>query len=536
MRAKTLSPYELHSTSLNGTGNNCSYNNSPQQPNQQHQQVITQSTPKIVLYDRKVANTSHHDDGYISQDCHSGSHSHSNSSHSNTSHGSLHNDSDRSFEHSTVSYTNNSSSVALRPVEERSASFNSSGLGRVAAIAAQGALAYGQTPSPSDSGVGELEAMLRDKDSVIQHLRETMEKNETAILQVCAEKEQNWDLELRQAHSDWERRWKQHQQKAFKMEQALLLQLFKLQQERKALKLDIENTKSERDTVQGKYSECMEDLKQTKVKLDEVNWELCQKCGEISLLKSQLKDSKDETVTKKNEVISTKSQLKNYQKTSDQKDHEILTLEAELKRVKEDLATAQGSVVSLQQDLDTAKKEVFNAQQKADLKELQLDMKTKELEKVHIEHSKRINALKSSSPLGKTASPGQKTNGMPSPDSQQSRASPNKDSVSSTATDSEKLSEETGNQVKAELDQLKAEFDKAKVEFTKERDQWLEEKNKVIRYQKHLQLNYVQMYRKNKVLESEVEQLTLDLEKKDLSLMDSKEAGDRRLEGEESMC
>ena len=45
-----------------------------------------------------------------------------------------------------------------------------------------------------------------------------------------------------------------------------------------------------------------------------------------------------------------------------------------------------------------------------------------------------------------------------------------------------------------------------------EREQWLDEKNKVVRYQKHLQLNYVQMYRKNKMLEAEVEQLTLELE------------------------
>jgi len=35
-----------------------------------------------------------------------------------------------------------------------------------------------QTPSPSDSGVVELEAMLREKDSEITYLRETLEQNE----------------------------------------------------------------------------------------------------------------------------------------------------------------------------------------------------------------------------------------------------------------------------------------------------------------------------------------------------------------------
>ena len=41
-----------------------------------------------------------------------------------------------------------------------------------------------QTPSPSDSGVGEMEAMLQNKNAEIQHLRGVMERNETAIFQV----------------------------------------------------------------------------------------------------------------------------------------------------------------------------------------------------------------------------------------------------------------------------------------------------------------------------------------------------------------
>lgn len=41
-----------------------------------------------------------------------------------------------------------------------------------------------QTPSPSDSGVAELEAMLKEKDSEINTLRETMEQNEQVIFKV----------------------------------------------------------------------------------------------------------------------------------------------------------------------------------------------------------------------------------------------------------------------------------------------------------------------------------------------------------------
>ncbi len=46
-----------------------------------------------------------------------------------------------------------------------------------------------------------------------------------------------------------------------------------------------------------------------------------------------------------------------------------------------------------------------------------------------------------------------------------------------------------------------------KENFEMETANWLSEKEKVIRYQKQLQLNYVSMYKRNKSLESEMEQL-----------------------------
>ena len=41
-----------------------------------------------------------------------------------------------------------------------------------------------QTPSPSDSAVGDLETMLKEKDTEINYLRETMEQNEQVIFKV----------------------------------------------------------------------------------------------------------------------------------------------------------------------------------------------------------------------------------------------------------------------------------------------------------------------------------------------------------------
>jgi len=59
----------------------------------------------------------------------------------------------------------------------------------------------------------------------------------------------------------------------------------------------------------------------------------------------------------------------------------------------------------------------------------------------------------------------------------------------------------------AQLDHLKSEMDMEKENFEMETANWLSEKEKVIRYQKQLQLNYVSMYKRNKSLESEMEQL-----------------------------
>ena len=50
-----------------------------------------------------------------------------------------------------------------------------------------------QTPSPSDSAVGDLETMLKEKDTEINYLRETMEQNEQVIFKVSQRK---WDGDI----------------------------------------------------------------------------------------------------------------------------------------------------------------------------------------------------------------------------------------------------------------------------------------------------------------------------------------------------
>uniref|UniRef100_T1JHH3 Uncharacterized protein n=1 Tax=Strigamia maritima TaxID=126957 RepID=T1JHH3_STRMM len=84
---------------------------------------------------------------------------------------------------------------------------------------------FTQTPSPSDSGVAELEAMLREKDSEINYLRETMEHNEQVIFKVYEEKEHGWQREIKKLKAQYESQLKAAQQKVL-MQTYQVLYLF----------------------------------------------------------------------------------------------------------------------------------------------------------------------------------------------------------------------------------------------------------------------------------------------------------------------
>lgn len=140
------------------------------------------------------------------------------------------------------------------------------------------------TPSPSDSGVSELEAALRDRDSELAYLRQTMEHNEQVIFRVYQEKERVWERELRRMKSVHENRLRASAQKALKLEQMLMMQTYQLQQDKKRLCAEAQRASTQVDQLR-------EEVDALRTRLEETEWSLCQKTGEISLLKTQLKDS-----------------------------------------------------------------------------------------------------------------------------------------------------------------------------------------------------------------------------------------------------
>ncbi|KAF6109958.1 leucine zipper tumor suppressor 2 [Phyllostomus discolor] len=71
--------------------------------------------------------------------------------------------------------------------------------------------------------------------------------------------------------------------------------------------------------------------------------------------------------------------------------------------------------------------------------------------------------------------------------------------------------------LRAELQQERRRGEEQRDSFEGERLAWQAEKEQVIRYQKQLQHNYIQMYRRNRQLEQELQQLSLELEARELA-------------------
>ncbi|XP_022094401.1 leucine zipper putative tumor suppressor 2-like [Acanthaster planci] len=85
-----------------------------------------------------------------------------------------------------------------------------------------------------------------------------------------------------------------------------------------------------------------------------------------------------------------------------------------------------------------------------------------------------------------------------------------------TTVEDSGLQEEVGS-LREQLADTRKRLQGQEAAFGRERRVWQEEKEKVIKYQKQLQLNYVQMCRRNRSLESELQQLTMELEHKEIS-------------------
>ncbi|XP_076435994.1 uncharacterized protein LOC143275627 [Babylonia areolata] len=374
---------------------------------------------------------------------------------------------------------------------------------------AAGSEVGGQTPSPSDSGVGELEAMLKEKEAEIMTLRQVMDCNERAIFQVYEEKRSQWLADMQQIREDYESKLKAQQLKATQLEQALTLQVQRLQQEKSHLQ-EKTHPQQEKHLTQQEKPPAQQDKAHDKAPMQQDkaqahgNYANLQKDSVVAA-RPQDEDQASETNTSVSRTSSS-STPQNPPSSSQSSPGGVGM------SVQEEMALKTTEVLALRAQLQTLQGQLEEKDQQIADTLTQVEVKSQELKAVHeqLDQLSGVDGVSICEESTQTV--------MTSVDDE-------KGAAPCLAVMSE---EEYMQSLERQVDSLRQQLQTAEALVESERVQWLEEKNKVIRYQKQLQLNYVQMQQKNKALEAEVEQLTLELESRHLKLA--------AMNGEESVC
>ena len=222
-------------------------------------------------------------------------------------------------------------------------------------------------------------------------------------------------------------------------------------------------------------------LSDAHARLEENEMEVQQQRGEIALLKQQLKENRGELSQRSNELVGLKAQ--NRDLTSQ-------------------LSFRKSENQSLQIQLQEEKKKVTDFEQNFAGANLQPDARV-------------LTGSHSTNELGgyRVAQPAYVTNFSINPGLYGDQTSsfsfePKTSAVNLSSPFYPGEREELYRQLQAMEHRMALQ----KETFKKEQQQWAEDKRKVIKYQKLLQENYVQMYKRSHVLEREVKQLKTQLQ------------------------
>ncbi|KAM4623952.1 leucine zipper putative tumor suppressor 2 homolog isoform 1-T3 [Polymixia lowei] len=350
----------------------------------------------------------------------------------------------------------------------------------------------GRSPAPVEGYEGvvrDLEDKLRERELELQQLRDNLDENEAAICQVYEEKQKRCELELEELRQSCATRMQTASQKAQRAQQVLQLQVFQLQQEKKKLQEDFAQLLQEREQLEERCTSYEHEKIQLGPRLEETKWEVCQKSGEISLLKQQLKDVQGELAQRVGEIVSLRGQLRETR-------GELTNTQALLQE-----AHSTGRTRTL--ELEVCENELQRRKSEAEL----LREKAGRLEE---ELARLRDALANQGPGNRQCQVFHEA----------------EEHLLAYESDEAKAQRQGGSEalqnMRLQMDRMRSElaFERQRSEeqvgsFEDERRVWQEEKDKVIHYQKQLQQNYVQMYRRNRELERVLRELSQELESRE---------------------
>ena len=308
--------------------------------------------------------------------------------------------------------------------------------------------------------------------------------------QVYEEKKGRWLQDMRDIKEEYERKLKVQQQKANKLEQALSLQVRRLQQDKQHMHGKYSNLQAEKDAA----------VRLSQNHIDTYSSEPESAASSTLSLAAAPKTASSSSVESSGVAPAgdLPPQLALQEEVA-MKNTEIMALRSQLQALQAQLAERSRHLSETLDEVECRTEELSCVRD-------QLDQLSGADRASMCEECTQTGALSDASGGGKNGSAG-----------------------GAASRPAAVLSEEEYTRsLERQVDVLRERVRAAEALVETERLQWLEEKNKVIRYQKQLQLNYVQMQRKNTTLEAEVEQLTLELESRDLKL--------GALNGEESVC
>ncbi|XP_068616780.1 leucine zipper putative tumor suppressor 1 [Brachionichthys hirsutus] len=362
--------------------------------------------------------------------------------------------------------------------------------------------------SPLCETSGGIRSPLTTDESVIERLEQRLLERETDLqeLQVsCEEKE----VDARHAFDDPQRcraeeteglkqrcatKLQQVSQIAANTQHALQQQVKRLQAEKEELQEDIAKVTREKELLELRLSSCETANTQLAPTLEETQWEVCQKTGEISLLKQQLRDCQADVSLKRNEIVSLRASLKEnaakmelLEKQSRDHEHklhsrtiEVEVCQNELQRKKNEADLLREKVGKLETDIQGMKQDVGGAKDQ------------------RLQHTVKPDAHAQTQALDRLIQ------GSDWP-------AQNREEMNGAHVSADSLQGEV-ERLRRQLLEEKATQEKLAGGFEQERQTWNKEKGRVIKYQKQLQLNYLQMHKKNQDLERILKEVTAELE------------------------
>ncbi|XP_028379519.1 leucine zipper putative tumor suppressor 3 isoform X2 [Desmodus rotundus] len=309
-----------------------------------------------------------------------------------------------------------------------------------------GGLPFAACSPPSPSAlIQDLEERLWEKEQEVAALRRSLEQSEVAVAQVLEERQKAWERELAELRQGCSGKLQQVARRAQRAQQGLQLQVLRLQQDKKQLQEEAARLMRQREELEDK---------------------VCQKAGEISLLKQQLKDSQADVSQKLSEIVGLRSQLREGRASLREKEEQLLSLRDSFSSKQASLELAEGELPA--PCLKPALTPV-------DPTEPQDALATCESDEAKMRRQAGVAAAASLVSLDGEVDAGGESG---------TRA----------------LRREVGR-LQAELAAERRARERQGASFAEERRVWLEEKEKVIEYQKQLQLSYVEMYQRNQQLE-----------------------------------